>query len=210
MQYCVTSIVMIVKKHSVLILCLVAFGLNAQSDTTVTKKMSIDGEIVTAIVRDGDTLITAELNEASVTSFRKFDSDTQKRWYLKYRRYANTVYPYAVESIKMFRKVERETEGMKKKKRKKYVRNLQKELKKEFTDPLKSLSRTQGKILIKMIEYELDTPMYDLLKGVKSGFSASKWQTLGKFYGYNLKEGYIPGDDPIMDAILQDFDVSYE
>ena len=201
---------MIIKQHSALILCLLAFGLKAQVDTTVNEKITIDGEIVTAIVEDGDTLIVAELDEASVTSFRNFDSDTQYRRYMKYRRYANTVYPYAVESIKMFRKVERETEGMKKNKRKKYIRSLQKELKKEFMDPLKSLSRTQGKILIKMIEYELDTPMYVLLKNVKSGFSAAKWQTVGKLYGYNLKEGYIPGDEPIMDAILQDFDVSHD
>lgn len=201
---------MIVKKHIVILLCVLGFGLAAQTDTIVGKKISIDGEVVTAKVEDGDTLIIAELDEASVTSFRNFDSDTQYRRYMKYRRYANTVYPFAVESIKMFRKVERETEGLNKRKRKKYVRGLQKELKKEFTDPLKSLSRTQGKILIKMIEYELETPMYDLLKNVKSGFSAAKWQTVGKLYGYNLKEGYIPGDEPILDAILQDFDISHE
>ncbi len=201
---------MIVNKNIMLLLGGLAFGANAQVDTVVRKKITIDGEIVIARVENGDTLIIAELAEATVTSFRNFESDTQYRRYMKYRRYANTVYPYAVESIKMFRKVERETEGMKKKKRKKYVRNLQKELKKEFTDPLKSLSRTQGKILIKMIEYELDTPMYVLLKNVKSRFSAAKWQTFGKLYGYDLKEGYIPRDDPIMDAILQDFDISYE
>ncbi len=201
---------MIGRKHIVILLCVFGFGLGAQTDTIVSKIISLDGEIVTARVQDGDTLIIVELEEASVTSFRNFDSDTQYRRYMKYRRYANTVYAYAVESIKMFRKVERETEGMNKRKRKKYVRGLQKDLKKEFTDPLKSLSRTQGKILIKMIEYELDTPMYNLLKNVKSGFSAAKWQTLGKLYGYNLKEGYIRGDEPLMDAILQDFDISYE
>ena len=154
-------------------------------------------------VVDGDTLHVS-------TSFRDFDSDTQYRRYMKYRRYASIVYPYAVESIRIFRQVEQETEGLKKRKRKKYIRQLQKELKKEFTDPLKNLSRTQGKILVKMIEYELDTPMYDLLKGVKSGMAATKWQTIGKLYGYDLKEGYIPGQDPIMDAIIQDFDISHD
>lgn len=202
--------VMTIKHHIVVFFSVFSLGLFAQTDTIVNNRITIDGEIVTAIVENGDTLIIAELDEASVTSFRDFESDTQYRRYMKYRRYANTVYPYAVESIKMFRKVERETEGLKKNKRKKYVRNLQKDLKKEFTDPLKNLSRTQGKILIKMIEYELDTPMFVLLRNVKSRFSAAKWQTFGKFYGYDLKEGYIPGDDPILDAILQDFDVSYE
>jgi hypothetical protein len=201
---------MLVKKHIIFPIFLVVFGLTAQADTISSKKITIDGEIVTARVENGDTLIIAVLDEASVTSFRNFDSDTQYRRYMKYRRYASTVYPYAVESIKMFRKVEHDTEGMKKNKRKKYVRNLQKDLKKEFTDPLKNLSRTQGKILIKMIEYELDTPMYVLLRNVKSRFSAAKWQTFGKLYGYNLKDGYIPGEDPILDAILADFDISHE
>ena len=179
-----------------------------QTDTT--KRITIDGEIVTAKVEAGDTLIMADLEEASVTSFRDFESDTQYRRYMKYRRYALKVYPYAVESIKLFRQVEVDTRDMKKKKKKKYVKSLQKNLRKEFTDPLKDLSRTQGKILVKMIEYELDVPMYDLLKNVRNGFTATKWQTVGKLYGYDLKTGYIEGEDPILDAVLQDFDISYD
>lgn len=182
--------------------------LSAQIDSI--QQMVLDGEVVTAKIRDGDTIIVAYLEEASVTSFADFESDTQYRRYMKYRRYASQVYPYAVESIKIFRKVEQETEGMKKRQRKKYVKQLQKDLRKEFTDPLKSLSRTQGKILVKMIEYELDTPLYYLLKNVRNGMTASKWQMVGKLYGYDLKTGYIPGEDPIMDAVLQDFDISYD
>lgn len=181
----------------------------AQSDTLAPKKIQFAGEIVEARVENGDTLIIANLDEATVTSFRNFESDTQLRMYNKYRRYAAMVYPYAVESIRIFRKVESETADLKKRKRKKYIKSLQKDLKNEFSDPLKSLSRTQGKILIKMIEYELDTPMYDLLKDL-NGVSAFQWNFVGKLNGYDLKEGYIPGQDPIMDAILADFDISYD
>ncbi len=182
--------------------------LGAQIDSI--QQMVVDGEVVTARIQDGDTIIVAYLEEASVTSFADFESDTQYRRYMKYRRYASQVYPYAVESIKIFRKVEKETVDMKKRQKKKYVKQLQKDLRKEFTDPLKSLSRTQGKILVKMIEYELDTPLYYLLKNVRNGMTASKWQMVGKLYGYDLKTGYIPGEDPIMDAVLQDFDISYD
>ena len=182
----------------------------AQSDTLSGNKIRFAGEIVEARVENGDTIIIANLDEATVNSFRNFESDTQFRMYNKYRRYAAMVYPYAVESIRIFRKIEKETADMKNRKRKKYIKELQKDLKKEFTDPLKSLSRTQGKILIKMIEYELDTPMYELLKDVKGGFSAYYWQSAGKLYGYDLKEGYIPGEDAILDAILADFDISYD
>lgn len=189
---------------------LLSGALSGFGQTDSLRQLLIDGEVVTAKIEDGDTIIVAYLDEASVTSFKDFESDTQYRRYMKYRRYASQVYPYAVESIKIFRQVEEETEGMKKKQRKKYVKKLQKDLRKEFTDPLKSLSRTQGKILVKMIEYELETPLYELLKGVRNGMTASKWQMVGKLFGYDLKTGYIPGEDPILDAVLQDFDISYD
>ena len=185
------------------------FVANSQAQDTSEKQVVIDGKVVTAKIQDGDTIIVADLDSVTVTSFRTFDSDTQYRMYNKYRRYAGQVYPYAVQAIKIFREVERDTKDLKKRKRKKHVRQLQKDLKQEFTDPLKNLSRTQGKILIKMIENELDTPMYELLKGLKGGFAASKWQTVGKLYGYDLKTGYVIGEDAILDAVLQDFDVSY-
>lgn len=177
---------------------------------SVDKIIRIDGEVVTARIEEGDTLLIAHLDEASVTSFRTFNSDTEYRRYMKYRRYAAQVYPYAVESIRIFREVERETADMKNRKKKKHIKHLQKDLKDEFTEPLKSLSRTQGKILIKMIENELDTPIYYLLRDLRNGLQASKWQTVGKLYGYDLKEGYIPGEDPILDAVLQDFDISHD
>ncbi|HMR44139.1 MAG TPA: hypothetical protein PKC40_09905, partial [Saprospiraceae bacterium] len=37
----------------------------------------------------------------------------------------------------------------------------------------------------------------------------SYWSTMGWFYGHQLKEGYIIGQDPILDIVLEDFDVSY-
>lgn len=121
-----------------------------------------------------------------------------------------TVLPYAIESIRLYRKYEAETEGLKRGKAKKYAKTLHKDVKSDFTDPLKDLSRTQGKVLIKMIERHLNTSTYDVLKDVRGGFTATKWQTIGRFYGYDLKEGYIPGEDRIMDMILNDFEITIE
>ena len=87
---------------------------------------------------------------------------------------------------------------------------IQKDIKEEFTDPLKDLSRTQGKVLVKMIERHLDTPMYNVLRDVRGSFTATKWQTIGRLYGYDLKEGYTPGKDRILDMILNDFELNVE
>ena len=52
-------------------------------------------------------------------------------------------------------------------KAKKKLKELEKELEVEFEEPLKKLTKLQGKIMIKMIEKELNTPMYEVLKGIK-------------------------------------------
>ena len=158
----------------------------------------------------GDTLILAQLDDVLVSSFRQFDTKEEYNRYRRYRRYAIKVYPYAVEAIKIFREREQVTEHMKKREARKYTKHLHKDLKEEFTDPLKSLTKTQGKILVKMIERELDTPMYYLIKDLRGGLTAAYWNTASKFFGHKLKDGYVVGEDPILDAVLSDLDISYD
>lgn len=185
--------------------------LNAQVDTEKRGKTIIDGTPYEYMIDEcGDTIIMASLDDMSISSMRMFDNPDDLKTYRRYRRYAYQVYPYASEAIKIFREVEYATNHMKNSKRRKYIRQLQKDLKDEFEDPLKKLTKTQGMVLFKMIEKELDTSMFDLLKDLKGGLSASYWGTLGRFYGHHLKEGYRRGEDEILDLVLDDMDISYE
>ena len=172
-------------------------------------KLVIDGEIV-RIDYSEDTLLVADLEEVYVSSPRNFDSVDEYLKYMKYRRYATKVYPYAVEAIKIFREVEVATATMKPRKRKKHIKQLNKKYKKEFTKPLKNLSKTQGKILIKMIEKELDTPFHTLIKGLRGRWTAAYWNAMSRPFGYHLKKGYVPGEDKILDAVLNDLDISHK
>ena len=173
-------------------------------------KLVIDGEIVKIDYSNDDTLLVADLEDVFVSSPRKFSSTEEYLRYMKYRRYATKVYPYAVEAIKIFREVEVATQTMKPRKRKKHIKQLHKRYKKEFTTPLKNLSKTQGKILVKMIEKELDKPFHTLIKGLRGSWSAAYWNTMSRPFGYRLKEGYVPGDDKILDAVLNDLDISHK
>ena len=184
-------------------------SLFAQS-TERKEKIEFDGEIVTALITETDTFIVADLEDVSVSSPRKFKTRDEYRKYLKYRRYAAVVYPYASDAIKLFREVDYVTSTMSKRKRKKHIKRLSKQLKKENKKQLKKLTKTQGLLLTKMIEKELDRPMYDLIKGLRGGVAASFWNQLGKINGYSLKDGYIVGKDPIMDMVLKDFNISHE
>ncbi len=180
-------------------------------DSAIIGKTLLDGKWVNVMLTDdGDTIFIANaMPEISLTSPRTFKSRKEYLRYRKYLRYAAKVYPYAKEAIKIFREVEYATQNMKKAKRKKHVKKLQKQLKKEFEDPLKKLTKTQGLILTKMIERETGKSMHSLIKSLRGGFAAGYWNTAGKFWGYQLKDGYEEGKDPILDAVLKDFNVSY-
>jgi len=195
-------------------------GLLAQDNDTVqvndyiqdddTGQIMIDGELVPYMVVEGDTLLMADLEGFSVSSPRTFKDRNERRKFLKYKRYANVVYPYAVEAIKIFRESEEATRTMKSRKKKKYMKKLQKDLETELKEPLIKLTKTQGYILIKMIEKELDTPFYDLVKNLRGGFVAGYWNQLGRLNGYRIKTGYIEGEDIFLDIILQDYNVSHD
>lgn len=161
------------------------------------------------ITESGDTLIMEELEGISITSLRTFKTDDDYRKYMRFKRYAALVYPYAKEAIKIFRETEYATKTMRKRKRKKHIKALQEELKVKFEEPLRKLTKLQGKILIKMIERELDKDMFTLIRGLRGGFTAFYWHNFGKLYSYDLKEGYQQGKYVILDAVLQDFDISY-
>jgi hypothetical protein len=187
---------------------LFTFQLFAQKEKKET--VTIDGHLLTMwITESGDTLLIANLDEMSVSSPRKFRTDQERLLYERYRRYAIKVYPYAVEAIKVFREVEYFTQDMNRRDKKKRIKELQDDLEREFEEPLKKLTKTQGYVLMKMIERELDTPMHDLVKNLRGGFTATYWSTLGWFYGHQLGEGYHVGEDPILDIVLDDFDISY-
>ncbi len=158
----------------------------------------------------GDTLILASLGGVSISAPRTFANAEDQKRYRRYRRYALKVYPYAVEAIKIFREMEDVTNDMKRKDRKKHIRRLHKELKKEFADPLKKLTKTQGMILMKMIEKELDKSMHRLIRELRGGLNATYWSTAAGMFGHKLRKGYQPGLDPVLDAVLNDLDTSYK
>jgi hypothetical protein len=71
---------------------------------------------------------------------------------------------------------------------------------------MKNLTKTQGMVLIKMIEKQLGKPFYEIISETRGGFTATYWNALGKFYGYDLKAGYKTGADPLLDEVFLDYD----
>ena len=196
--------------QAILVLILIGFYacIDAQNPVNV---VSQNGGILTeAIINEkGDTIPYVELSEFVVVAPKFFATAEDYKRYERYRRYAPTVVPFAIEAVRTYRSMESATRDMKERDRKKYIAQLQKELGVKMEAQLKLMTVTQGLLLTKMIEKELHMPFYDLVKDVKGGFSAFYWNQFGKIYGYHLKDGYVIGQDPVLDAVLQQFNVAY-
>lgn len=94
--------------------------------------------------------------------------------------------------------------------RKAYIQSREKDLKKEFTQPLEQLSIYQGRILMKLINRQTGNNCYDIIKEYKGGFTARFWQTVAFFFSSNLKQPYDPkGDDRAIEAIVEEVERMY-
>jgi Domain of unknown function (DUF4294) len=75
-----------------------------------------------------------------------------------------------------------------KKQRKEYIKSREKELRKQFSDPLSNLSVYQGRVLMKLINRQTGNNCYEIIKEYKGGFNARVYQTVAFFFGSNLKQ----------------------
>ncbi len=160
------------------------------------------------ITETGDTMLVASLREVTVSAPLYFSKADDYKRYRLWKQYGKDVVGYAAEATRSWRELQAQTQDLNKKNSKKRTKELQEQLSLQFKDQLKKLNRSQGKILVKMIEKELHMPMYDILKELKGSFTAAYWNQFSKAWGYNLRDGYIHGEDNVMDAVLSDFDLS--
>lgn len=164
------------------------------------------GAWATLEIVNGDSTFLMSLHPARIVAKRNFKDLEEQKLFRRYVWAAKRVYPYAVQAIALYQEIEDETDGMNNRKRKRHIRHEHQELKEDLTERMKNLSKTEGKVLVKMIERELEMPFYDLIQSTRGGATATYWNTIGKLWGYDLKEGYHLGDDPLLDEVFIDYD----
>lgn len=90
-----------------------------------------------------------------------------------------------------------------KKEQKAYIKRVYNEIKAEYTPVLKRMTRTQGKVLLKLIDRETEYTAYEVLREFRGGFIAGFWQGVSKIFGQNLKAEYDrEGEDRIIEQIV--------
>lgn len=81
-----------------------------------------------------------------------------------------------------------------KKERKNYIKTREKELRKQFSEPLSNLSVYQGRVLMKLINRQTGNNCYEIIKDYKGGLNARAYQTVAFFFGSSLKQEWDIAD----------------
>lgn len=120
-------------------------------------------------------------------------------------------YPYARKAGMIISDINHKLEGVTdKEQRKKIIKMREKELKKEFADPLSELSIYQGKVLMKLINRQTGNNCYEIIKEYKGGFTARFYQTVAFFFSSNLKQPYdAAGTEHEMEMIVKEVERMY-
>ncbi len=187
-----------------LILLLVFFTtglINAHAQTG-----KLDTLTTYAVVINGDTIEAKTLyNFAVYTRIANANMETRTKM-TRLRNAIIVTYPYAMRSGLILNDINTRLANVTDKSaRKEYIKSREKELKKEFTDPLSNLSIYQGKVLMKLINRQTGNNCYDIIKEYKGGFTAGFYQTVAFFFSTSLKQSYNPrGDDYEIEMILKE------
>ena len=74
----------------------------------------------------------------------------------------------------------------------------------EYGYTIKKLRRSQGRILIKLVDRETDRTSFQVIKEFRNIFSAGFWQLTARVFGHNLLSEYNPndGEDRIIENII--------
>jgi hypothetical protein len=152
------------------------------------------GEVV-----NGDTIPSIRLPEVWIYAEYGYKNKKQYEAWTRTKYNVKKVYPYAILAAAKLKEYNRILEKMPDEKtRKAYMKTVEKELKAEFEEPLKNLTMTQGKILLKLIDRETGNTSFELVKDLRGGFQAFMWQSVARIFGSNMKSEYDPNGEDIM------------
>lgn len=183
---------------------------SGQVDSLIHKNDSLAGKFYTLprVKRNGITMPEVEIKEVTVSSRPNNSSRREVRVYERLVYNIKKVYPYAKLVRSKLQLVNEEMNNIKDgKERKKYVKNVEKEIFSDYEDDIRDMTITQGRLLIKLIDRETRNTSYDLIREYRGKFSASFWQGIARIFGTNLKEEYDAyGDDVMIELIIYEID----
>ncbi|MCD8403408.1 DUF4294 domain-containing protein [Tenacibaculum finnmarkense] len=158
------------------------------------------------LLKNGDSLMIT-LSEVAIFPKHKFKEKLDIHYYYWFRKKVFKAYPYAVLAAKKIDSVAVRLSKIKSKRAKrKYIKRTQKYLQEELTSPLKKLTKTEGRILLKLIHRQSGKTAFQNIKELRSSWKAFWYNTTANIFKLSLKSEYIPetiNEDFLIEDVLQ-------
>lgn len=166
------------------------------------------GQTIGFVLQDnGDTLFTDKI--APLYVFNRPENWKKSR---QWREYYKTVYNFkkTYKYALLAKEITRDADStlahsnFTPRQREKFLRDYEKRLFKEFEKPLKGLTFSQGRLLLKLLDRELGQTSFYVIKNYRGGAAAGFWQGVAKLFGSDLKKPYDKfGEDKIVEELVQ-------
>ena len=188
-------------KNCCLFLILLLF---TKSNLSYAQRSIYDTTLSAAVVYNGDTIPARTLYPVYMYAHLSANNMSANAKWTRLRNAIYVTYPYARRAGAVLNDMNQKLASVASgSDRRDYIKSREKDLKREFTDPLTNLSIYQGRVLMKLINRQTGNNCYDIIKEYKGGLTARFWQTVAFFFNSNLKQPYDPsGEDAEIEKIV--------
>ncbi len=156
------------------------------------------------VLEDGDSIQYMEMYNVYVYPELEFKDERQKQSYLRLVKNVKTVLPIAKEVNKILLETAEYLDRLPTKEEKEaHMKRVEKGIMKQYKPRMKKLTYSQGKLLIKLVDRECNSPAYDLVKAFLGPIRSGFYQAFAWVYGASLKKEYDPdGTDRLTERVV--------
>lgn len=206
MYFC--SRIMHMRTYIYIIMWVSALFLSNTADAQDTANDTIQVAMYVKIDRayyQGDSIPNMTLHEFYKTAPKTFKNERQRNKYNKLVRDVRYVFPYAkltrqilIETHDYLETIEDEKE------KKRHIKAVEKGIRKQYEPTVRKITKTQGKLLVKLIDRECGQTSFEMIKAFLGPVKANMYNVLSTLFGNNLRKHYDPeGEDREIEQIVR-------
>ena len=156
-----------------------------------------------AVVQEGDTIACMWLNDFVKYSPMTFRSTKDQVAYSRLVRDVKRTLPYAKEIAVIITETYEYMETLPDEKaRQKHLNQMEKYIMDAYTPKMKQLTRSQGQLLMKLVDRETNSSSYHIIDAFMGSFKAWTYNLFAGLFGNSLKIRYNPyGEDRVTERV---------
>ena len=175
----------------------------SEKNLSPLRKVYVGYRIIPDPYNPKETAFEIEMRPVVVYPNERFRNKNEEKFYWRTVRDVKRTLPYAKLINRTLQETYEYLETFDTKKEKDaYLKQFEKSLYAQYKPVMKKLTKSQGKMMIKLINRETNQTSYHIVKAFLGTFRAGFWQTFGRFFGVNLNAAYKPDKDK-NDAVIE-------